>query len=251
MTDAGSQAAGCDITVFVSSYNEEETLPRTLETLREAMAGVPLRYEVLICDDASTDRSVEVAREFITRHGLADRYRILVNPTNRGIGRNYFTVAEQASGKYFFPLHGDDPLPVNELRQLLALVGQADVIIPYWDTRLVNMKYNHDHRPLSRRLLSCTYAQVVRLLSGLNIRYFNGLVVHRRDIVLANRVPATGLGYQAELLCRVLQDPKVSFLEVRLHNYERRTGASNAFKPKAVASTLGSLGRILRNRLSA
>jgi hypothetical protein len=82
------------------------------------------------------------------------------------------------------------------------------------------------------------------MLSGHELRYFNGLVIHRRDNILKNRVNAYGFGYQAELLCRILNDPEVSYLEVKLHNDDRTVGPTSAFRLRNIVSVCGSLWRI-------
>src|SRR5688572_23413338 len=58
------------VIIQIPCLNEEETLP---EVLRDIPADTPtIRYETLVIDDGSTDRTVEVAREmgvsYIVRH---------------------------------------------------------------------------------------------------------------------------------------------------------------------------------------
>lgn len=55
------------LSIIVPAYNEELLLPATLGALKDAIAGVGLPAELIVVDDASTDRTAEVARELGAR----------------------------------------------------------------------------------------------------------------------------------------------------------------------------------------
>jgi len=237
-----------DLTIYVPCYNEERLVERTLDTIREATAGFDFTYEVLVYNDASTDRTGEVTAAYIERNGLQDRFFLINNEKNAGIGINYYRAAERGRGEYYIVVFGDNAEPLESLRRVFNLIGKADVIIPYFDTRLFDMRFNGDNRNFIRRFISVTFSWIVRLIGGHNIRYFNGFVIHRRANVLRHRTDTYGLGYQAELLCSLLSEPGVSFLEVKVFNYDRVEGMPTAFKPRNIVSVLGSLWRILKRR---
>jgi glycosyltransferase involved in cell wall biosynthesis len=50
------------ITFIVPAHNEEQLLGRTLAALHDASAEIGTPYELIVVDDASTDRTAEVAR---------------------------------------------------------------------------------------------------------------------------------------------------------------------------------------------
>ncbi|HET8826320.1 MAG TPA: glycosyltransferase, partial [Terriglobales bacterium] len=56
------------VSVIVPARNEEACLGLCLESLA-TQTGIPL--EIVVVDDASTDRTVEIARSFANRAGLA------------------------------------------------------------------------------------------------------------------------------------------------------------------------------------
>jgi glycosyltransferase involved in cell wall biosynthesis len=239
-----------DLTIYVPCYNEERLITSTLDHIREALAGFDMTYEVLVYDDGSKDRTRQVTRDYLQQHGLDGQFSLIERDTNCGIGVNYYDAADRARGRYFLVASGDDSEPVETLRRVLNLTGKADAIVPYLDTRLFDLRFNGDCRGIHRRFISILFAWIVRTVSGHNLRYFNGCVLHRTENVRAHRLPVYGLGYQAELLCRVLSQPGTSFLEVRIFNNDRRYGMPTAFKPKNIISVLGSLWRIFRERLA-
>lgn len=245
-----AQGGKLDLTIFVPAYNEEDLIVATLETIRQAAAPFDFPYEVLVYNDGSTDRTGELAEQWIRDNGLAGQFVVVNNERNAGIGVNYFRAAERGRGEYFIVFFGDNSEPVVSMQKMFNLIGKADVVIPFIESRLFNSRFNTDHRRLSRRFFSINFARLVRLFSGHRIHYFNGFVMHRRENVLKHRVKAYGLGYQAELLCKILDDPATTYLEVKVSCTDRQSGVVTAFKPKNVASVIASLAKILWRRLT-
>jgi glycosyltransferase involved in cell wall biosynthesis len=244
-----STAAGAlDLTVYVPAYNEELLIGKTLDTIFEALDRFPYSYEILIYDDASTDRTSAVAGAYIREHGLENRVFVIRREVNPGLGKNFLDAARRGRGEYFIMVAGDDSEPAETLRRVLNLLGKADVIIPYFDTRLFDMRFNGDNRTFFRRLVSLLFAALVRIISGLNMNYFNGCILHKRQNILDFNVETYGLAYQPELICKILSTPGTSFLEVKVYNRDRAGGGTTAFKLKNVRSVAGSLWRILISR---
>ena len=67
--------------VQIPCYNEEHTLPKTVADIPRQIAGVD-EVRVLIIDDGSTDRTVEVAREIGVDYIVQNRH-------NRGLARTF------------------------------------------------------------------------------------------------------------------------------------------------------------------
>jgi glycosyltransferase involved in cell wall biosynthesis len=50
------------LSIVVPAYNEELLLPATLRALKDAVAAIGLRAEIVVVDDGSTDRTADIAR---------------------------------------------------------------------------------------------------------------------------------------------------------------------------------------------
>ena len=64
------------LSIVVPAHDEEACLPACLEALRTAAASLPVEVELVVCDDASTDRTAELAREGGARVVSIDRRQI-------------------------------------------------------------------------------------------------------------------------------------------------------------------------------
>lgn len=118
--DTAGGAPPKKIIVVMPAYNAEKTLRRTYEDL-----PLDLIDEVILTDDASRDRTVEVAREL----GIT----VFVHRRNTGYGGNQKTcyrAALQHGADIVVMVHPDHQYDPRMVRQLVApiLSGQADAV---------------------------------------------------------------------------------------------------------------------------
>lgn len=103
--------------------NGERFIRRALESL-EAQDFED--FEVVICDNQSTDRTPEIIREFADRDA---RFRYVLNKTNIGQLANFNRVFELSTGRYFRWVGFDDWLePSCARRSVEALDANPDAI---------------------------------------------------------------------------------------------------------------------------
>ena len=108
------------LSVLIPNYNYAKYIGETIDSVL-AQAGA--ETEIVVCDNASTDRSAEVVR------GIRDpRVRLSINPTNVGFAANLERVAGLARGRRMLLLSSDDrmrPAAVAAYRRLEAALGPA------------------------------------------------------------------------------------------------------------------------------
>jgi glycosyltransferase involved in cell wall biosynthesis len=90
------------VSVGLPVYNGARFLSRALDSLL-AQRGVDL--ELVICDNASTDETPEIAKAYAARDA---RVRVQRSETNLGVERNFARALECASGNYFMWAACDD-----------------------------------------------------------------------------------------------------------------------------------------------
>jgi dolichol-phosphate mannosyltransferase len=226
-----------DVTFFIPCYNEEKNVLGAVAKLIHACGALGLSYEILVFDDASTDRTGEVVREY--QHANPEvPVRLFTCAVNNGVARNFVEGAFQGQGVYYRLVCGDDVEPIETHVGILAKRDEADIIVPYF-TKIHG-------RTLHRHVLSVMYTRLVNLISGNSLRYYNGCPLYKRHDVLRWHVEVTGLGYQAEFLTRLLHERK-SYVEVPLIGSDRE--GSGSLTLRNVLSVTHSLMKIGLRRL--
>jgi glycosyltransferase involved in cell wall biosynthesis len=113
-----SASAEADYSIVLPAYNEEALLCPTLARLREAMAAVPLHGEIVVCDNASADRTAEVARA---------AGAIVVAEPVRQISRARNAGARTARGRFLVFVDADTLVPPRLLARALEALGSGRV----------------------------------------------------------------------------------------------------------------------------
>ena len=122
------------VIVQIPCYNEEETLPQTVADIPRAIDGIDA-VEVLIIDDGSTDRTVEVAREIGVDH-------IVINKRNQGLAssfRNGLDMCLKLGADIIVNTDGDNQYAGWDVPKLIRpiLDGTADIVIGDRETHKV------------------------------------------------------------------------------------------------------------------
>ena len=97
-------------------YNGENFVEETLDSLLGQSFG---DFELIICDNASTDRTEEICRSYASKDQRIKYYR---NPENVGAGGNYRKTYHHAEGKYFKWCPHDDLCLPGYLAQTLEVL---------------------------------------------------------------------------------------------------------------------------------
>jgi glycosyltransferase involved in cell wall biosynthesis len=209
-----------DLSVLVTCYNEEQYIVNTLDTLVSALRKVGVSHEIIVIDDASKDASLEKIREYQRRHS---DYPIVLkaNPKNRGLANNYVDGAFIGRGKYYHLVCGDDSMPEEFLVAVYRLLGKADMIIPYQIQSEISGKSKY------RRIISRTFTRFVNLLSGYNLKYYNGIALQLRYNVMRWHPVSYGFGFQADTVTMLL-DQGVSYLQVYSRSIDKKGSGSTS-----------------------
>jgi len=147
------------VDIIIPVYNEEKILPRSVGTLVAFLRDhVTLRYRVLITDNASTDRTEEVARALATEYPEVDYVRL----PRKGRGGALKQVWLASPAEYVTYMDVDLSTNLTAFPRMLELLqGGCDVVIgsrlsPDADTT----------RSLKREVLSRGYNLLVKLFFG-------------------------------------------------------------------------------------
>lgn len=225
------------ITFIIPCYNEEKNVLGAIAKVTEASKILNLSFEIIVFDDASKDQTYQVVKKYIEENPQ-EPIRIYRNEKNRGVAYSFVEACFQGKGKYCRLVCGDDIEPLETHLKILEKIDQADMIIPYY-TMIIN-------RPNFRHFISKSFTKSVNMITGHSIKYYNGCPVYLRQNVTRWHVESTGLGYQAELITRLLREGK-TYTEVPLVGHDREGSAS--FRLRNILSVCHSLLKLFLGTL--
>lgn len=151
------------VSIIIPVYNEEAVIGSVLEGLREWRA----RAEIIVIDDASTDRSAEIA----ARAGV----RVIRHRVNKGYGAALKTGIRAAVGDVIVMMDADGEHDTAQIQRLLDAMGDNDMV--------VGARGKGSHAPLMRRPGKWILSQVANYLAQTNIPDLNsGFRAFRKDI---------------------------------------------------------------------
>jgi glycosyltransferase involved in cell wall biosynthesis len=154
----GRQENIVKLIVQIPCYNEEHTLPQTVADIPREIPGID-KVEILIIDDGSTDRTVEVAREIGVEH-------IVRNKRNLGLARSFrkgLDACLVAGADIIVNTDGDNQYHGADIAKLVVpiLAGRADIVIG--DRQVQKIA----HFSKGKKLLQWLGSGLVRKLAGI------------------------------------------------------------------------------------
>jgi glycosyltransferase involved in cell wall biosynthesis len=106
-----------DLSIVVPAYNEEHRILPTLARLHAYLSAQPLRYEIIVVDDGSTDRTIDVVT---TASATTPHLRLIRQAPNRGKGAAVRRGMLGARGQIRVMCDADGSMPPEQLPRLLA-----------------------------------------------------------------------------------------------------------------------------------
>ncbi len=237
--------------IQIPCYNEELDLPRTWHDLPRSLRGVD-QIEVLVIDDGSTDRTVQVARELGVHHILELRAHV-------GLARGFQLGLEEAlrlGADIIVNTDADNQYRGEDIPRLIQpiLEHRADIVVG--DRGVATLA----HFSSTKRRLQRVGSRIVQLAAGVHIPdATSGFRAYSRDAALRINVLST-YSYTLETLIQagawqmaityvsitVNPNTRKSRLVKSLPNYLLHSGvtiirAYTMYRPLRVFSSIGLL----------
>jgi glycosyltransferase involved in cell wall biosynthesis len=164
-----------DLSIVISLYNEEESIPELVSWIETVMAREGYSYEILMVDDGSRDASWKIVRELAAN-----------NESIRGISfrRNYGKSAalyhgfKAAEGKVVITMDADLQDSPEEIPELYRMVVEEGYdIVSGWKKQRFDNKF-------TKNLPSKLYNATARWVTGIRLHDMNcGLKAYRNEVV--------------------------------------------------------------------
>ncbi|MFS0756795.1 glycosyltransferase [Noviherbaspirillum sp. 1P10PC] len=108
------------VSVCVVTYNQERYIAKCLQSIVDQETDFP--FEVIVGDDASTDGTRAIVRDFAERY--PGKVTAVLHETNVGPTQNYLSVHNLARGAYVAHVDGDDYCLPGKLARLASHLDQ-------------------------------------------------------------------------------------------------------------------------------
>lgn len=164
-----------DISVVIPLYNEEESLPELQQWIEKVMTANNFTYEIIYCDDGSTDGSWKTIHELQKKNPAVKGFSFRRNYGKSPALNNGFAMAK---GDVVITMDADLQDSPDEIPELYRMVMEDG-----YDLVSGFKKKRYD--PLSKTIPTKLFNATARKVSGIkNLHDFNcGLKAYRNEVV--------------------------------------------------------------------
>lgn len=215
------------LSVIIPVYNVQDYLSHCLDSL---YAQVDDTIEVILVNDGSTDRSLNICREYTDLHSNT----IIIDKENGGLSDARNAGTKAATGDYIYYLDSDDWLAPNAIKTLFdyAIENDCEIVqggfyYAYDDHLLYNSKYK-------RSFIWDRHEAMLELVKNDYVKNFAWGKLYRTDIVKKHQFPK-GKYYEDSYWQHLIvhECNRYGVVPTPLYYYrQRNTGISGEFSLK-------------------
>lgn len=133
------------VSVIMPCYNMEKYISDTIASVRKQTFP---HWELVIVDDASTDRTVDIVKSYQNQD---DRIRFFVKPTHSGIADTRNQCLKMAQGRYLAFLDSDDVWYPEKLEQQLQFMTERNIGFSYSSYDCIDDSGNPLHKTVKAK----------------------------------------------------------------------------------------------------
>jgi len=178
------------VSVILPAYNEEKALAKVVREVIKVMRGSKFKFEVVITDDGSKDRTFEIAKN------LAREFRevkAFTHGVNKGKVAAVKTCVSKASGEVIVIMDADYTYPARFIPEMLEKVSEG------YDMVLGNRFGLDTSMSKTHRLGNDFFSAVISLVSGVEIRDVQtGFRAFRKEMFQEMELTAKRFEYETE-----------------------------------------------------
>ena len=193
-----------DLSIVIPAFNEEKRLPKAIEQIGAFLSAHPLRSEIIVVHDGSSDATPELIESYREKYpGL----RLISNGRNRGKGYSVRHGVLEARGEIILFSDADLSTPIEETDKLLAALREKgyDAAI---GSRALDRSLIEVHQSAFREQAGNLFNRLVRWIAGIDFSDTQcGFKAFRRKPAL--------IIFEQQRIERFGFDPEILFLAKR------------------------------------
>lgn len=221
-----------DISVVVPMFNEQDNVTNTLDRLSRVLDSIPKRWEIVVVDDGSTDRTKRLVEDYCR---LNRWVKLISYPANRGRGKALRLGIARAQGKIICTTDADlsyDEKYVLQMIEVLDRNPDVDLVVgsPYAQGG------GAEGVPPHRLFLSRWGNKILGFAMKGGISTVTGVLrAYRKECISSLELESDGKEIHLEILSKALSmGYRVRELPATLRN---RSKGKSKFKFKATAAS--------------
>ncbi len=209
------------LSIIIPVYNEEKTILKILERIRSIELTRGVTKEIILIDDCSKDRSIELIQTYIKQNSNASsEFKLIQHTKNSGKGAALRNGFKSASGDFLIIQDADLEYDPIEYNQLLApiLDGYADVV---YGSRFIGSKPHrvlNFHHYLGNKFLTF----LSNVCNNLNLTDMETCYkLFKIDIIKQIDLQENRFGIEPELTAKIAKIPGIRIYECGIAYYGR------------------------------
>ncbi len=217
------------LSVVAPAYNEERNIQEFLETATDALEKYTKDYELLLIDDGSKDKTLELAKEFAKKNS---KVKVIQNERNLGFGATERKGLEMASMELVTLIPSDNQFYLPDLSRYLEEIKNSDIVLGFRIKR---------QDPLMRRVSAKMYSLAIAIL--FNATWFGDIdwvKMYKREIFQKIKITSTTAFVDAEILIKA-DKLKYKVTEIGVNHIARKHGKATGGNLKVIYRQLSDV----------
>ena len=205
-----------NVSCIIPALNEEGSVEAVVRETVVVLDGLPGCHEIIVVDDASTDRTPAILDDLASEVPLP---RAIHNQQNLGCHPSETIGFDAAQGDVLFFLPADGQISAQELPRLLQRWPEHDLILTHRAKRA---------DPLGRRFVGRVYNLLLRLILGVPASDIDSSIVISRCLWqrLAGTIGRDSAFIHAEVAFQARRS-SAKITQVKIRHYPRLTGQAS------------------------
>ncbi len=225
------------ISIVYPMYNEEDNIHRAVQMAqRELGLAADGDYQIVIVDDASTDRTGEIAQQLAA---CDPRIKVVRHLINRKLGGSIRTGLANSTGDIVIYMDGDIPCDLAHVHEALPKLEEADVVVGYRTNR---------YEGVLRWIYTRVYNLLVRVLLKVQVKDVNcAFKLFKRRVIEAMDLRSEGSFIDAEMLAEAR---RLGFAieQIPVEFIPRQAGESTLARPDVIIKIIREFVQYLFRR---
>lgn len=181
------------ISLVMTTYNGEKYIIEQLDSILNQSVQPD---EVLIFDDGSSDQSVSLVKDFISKHNL-DKWKVKINKKNLGFNKNFRLALSESNGDVVFLCDQDDIWMDDKIEKMMQHLNRDNILSLASDFVLID----ENGKNINSNDIRDKYGML-----EFNIDEFSIVEVSYEDLLMKNYAQGCTMAVKKELIQLLKQD---------------------------------------------